>query len=126
MGGYDGASRQCLSTVERYDPGSNQWSFVADMSTRRSGAGTTALPLAGLPLTPAPCATSPPAPSSRLVKRGGVCVRVVLRCGRAQRAAVRGRGPRRAAGEEERGGVRPLGQRLEASLRHEHVSPKRR
>lgn len=40
VGGYDGASRQCLSTVEEYDPATNQWCYVADMSTRRSGAGT--------------------------------------------------------------------------------------
>lgn len=40
VGGYDGASRQCLSTVEEYDPVSDQWCYVADMSTRRSGAGT--------------------------------------------------------------------------------------
>ncbi|XP_072573426.1 kelch-like protein 3 isoform X2 [Paramormyrops kingsleyae] len=39
VGGYDGASRQCLSTVEAYDPVTNEWSYVADMSTRRSGAG---------------------------------------------------------------------------------------
>uniref|UniRef100_A0AAR2KPN7 Kelch-like protein 3 n=1 Tax=Pygocentrus nattereri TaxID=42514 RepID=A0AAR2KPN7_PYGNA len=41
VGGYDGASRQCLSTVEEYNPVSNKWGYVADMSTRRSGAGTT-------------------------------------------------------------------------------------
>lgn len=40
MGGYDGASRQCLSTVEQYNPATNEWTYVADMSTRRSGAGT--------------------------------------------------------------------------------------
>lgn len=39
VGGYDGASRQCLSSVEVYDPVTNQWCYVADMSTRRSGAG---------------------------------------------------------------------------------------
>lgn len=43
VGGYDGASRQCLSTVEEYDPVTNQWCYVADMSTRRSGAGTHAV-----------------------------------------------------------------------------------
>lgn len=43
VGGYDGGSRQCLSTVEEYDPVSDQWCYVADMSTRRSGAGTEAL-----------------------------------------------------------------------------------
>lgn len=39
VGGYDGASRQCLSTVEQYNPATNEWIYVADMSTRRSGAG---------------------------------------------------------------------------------------
>lgn len=39
VGGYDGASRQCLSTVEAYNPVSNEWTYVSDMSTRRSGAG---------------------------------------------------------------------------------------
>lgn len=39
VGGYDGASRQCLSSVECYDANSNEWSYVAEMSTRRSGAG---------------------------------------------------------------------------------------
>lgn len=39
VGGYDGASRQCLSTVEQYNPSTNEWSYVSDMSTRRSGAG---------------------------------------------------------------------------------------
>lgn len=39
VGGYDGSSRQCLSTVEEYDPVTDQWCYVADMSTRRSGAG---------------------------------------------------------------------------------------
>lgn len=40
VGGYDGASRQCLSTVEQYNPATNEWTYVADMSTRRSGAGS--------------------------------------------------------------------------------------
>lgn len=39
VGGYDGASRQCLSTVECYNYSSNEWSYVAEMGTRRSGAG---------------------------------------------------------------------------------------
>ena len=39
VGGYDGATRQCLSTVEAYNPKSNAWSFIAEMGTRRSGAG---------------------------------------------------------------------------------------
>ena len=65
VGGYDGASRQCLSSVERFDPPASfsspnsttftgcsaaqppphaaadigNWEPVADMSCRRSGAG---------------------------------------------------------------------------------------
>ena len=39
VGGYDGASRQCLSSVECYDANTNEWTYVAEMSTRRSGAG---------------------------------------------------------------------------------------
>ena len=38
VGGYDGNSRQCLQTVEVYDPEGNSWKFVAEMSARRSGA----------------------------------------------------------------------------------------
>lgn len=40
VGGYDGASRQCLSSVECYNPMTDMWSPVAEMSCRRSGAGT--------------------------------------------------------------------------------------
>uniref|UniRef100_A0A8C9RM30 Kelch like family member 2 n=1 Tax=Scleropages formosus TaxID=113540 RepID=A0A8C9RM30_SCLFO len=39
VGGYDGATRQCLSTVEAYNPKTNEWTYIAEMSTRRSGAG---------------------------------------------------------------------------------------
>lgn len=56
VGGYDGAQRQCLSSVERYDPDADEWTkgldktgldiissktfySVAEMTTRRSGAG---------------------------------------------------------------------------------------
>lgn len=38
-GGYDGASRQCLASVERYDLSTNTWRIVSEMSARRSGAG---------------------------------------------------------------------------------------
>ena len=38
VGGYDGNSRQCLQTVEVYDPEGSSWKFVAEMSARRSGA----------------------------------------------------------------------------------------
>ena len=43
VGGYDGASRQCLSSVERYDPVKNEWQFVTDMSVKRSGPGVSVL-----------------------------------------------------------------------------------
>lgn len=39
VGGYDGASRQCLSSVECYNPLTDKWIAVRDMSCRRSGAG---------------------------------------------------------------------------------------
>lgn len=38
MGGYCGLTRECLSSVERYDPASSKWSMVANMNVRRSGA----------------------------------------------------------------------------------------
>eukprot|EP00095_Tigriopus_kingsejongensis_P011750 snap_masked-scaffold241_size241811-processed-gene-0.2 protein:Tk11750 transcript:snap_masked-scaffold241_size241811-processed-gene-0.2-mRNA-1 annotation:"ring canal kelch homolog" len=39
VGGYDGNSRHCLSSVECYNPELDEWTPVADMSARRSGAG---------------------------------------------------------------------------------------
>ena len=39
VGGYDGNSRMCLSSVEVYHPVDDMWVRVADMSARRSGAG---------------------------------------------------------------------------------------
>nr|CAI5861458.1 unnamed protein product [Callosobruchus analis] len=39
VGGYDGASRQCLSSVECYTPEIDTWTSVPDMCSRRSGAG---------------------------------------------------------------------------------------
>ena len=36
---YQNFVRQCLSSVERYDPDADEWTKVADMTTRRSGAG---------------------------------------------------------------------------------------
>lgn len=39
VGGYDGNSRHCLSSVECYNPEVDTWTQVADMSARRSGAG---------------------------------------------------------------------------------------
>lgn len=41
VGGHDGWSY--LNTVERWDPQSKQWSFVAQMSVARSTAGVTVL-----------------------------------------------------------------------------------
>ena len=41
VGGYDGASRQCLSSVESYNPLCDTWLTVSEMSCRRSGAGMT-------------------------------------------------------------------------------------
>ena len=35
VGGYDGNSRQCLSSVEVYNPEQDIWSPVSDMSARR-------------------------------------------------------------------------------------------
>lgn len=37
VGGYDGTSRRCLSSVERYNPATNEWTSIADMNHRRSG-----------------------------------------------------------------------------------------
>ena len=36
---YLNLERQRLSSVERYDPDADEWTKVADMTTRRSGAG---------------------------------------------------------------------------------------
>ncbi len=38
VGGYDGNSRQCLSSVEVYAPDQDSWKRVKDMEARRSGA----------------------------------------------------------------------------------------
>jgi len=43
VGGYDGASRQCLSSVECYSPQVDKWTPVKEMSCRRSGAGRTGI-----------------------------------------------------------------------------------
>lgn len=37
--GYDGASRQCLASVERYEVQSDTWTQFTEMTARRSGAG---------------------------------------------------------------------------------------
>lgn len=36
MGGFDGVNR--LSSVERYDPQTNQWTLITSMNTERSDA----------------------------------------------------------------------------------------
>ena len=41
MGGFDGHVRQ--NTAERYEPASNQWSFIAPMTHQRSDASATSL-----------------------------------------------------------------------------------
>ena len=38
VGGYCGVSRECLDSVERYDPYTDIWTTVASMNCRRSGA----------------------------------------------------------------------------------------
>ena len=43
VGGYDGVARQCLNSVERYDPVSDEWSIVEPMNQRRSGAAVAVL-----------------------------------------------------------------------------------
>ena len=40
VGGYDGSNRHCLSSVECYNPETNSWVFVPDMTCKRSGAGS--------------------------------------------------------------------------------------
>lgn len=44
VGGYDGASRQCLCSVECYNPEMDAWTIVNDMNSRRSGAGMYSVP----------------------------------------------------------------------------------
>jgi N-acetylneuraminic acid mutarotase len=41
MGGYD--DRFIVTTVERYDPKTDRWSRIADMTVRRAFASATAL-----------------------------------------------------------------------------------
>ena len=43
VGGYDGVARQCLNSVERYDPEADAWSSVEPMTQRRSGAAVAVL-----------------------------------------------------------------------------------
>lgn len=35
VGGFNGA--ECLNTAERYDPGTDNWTFITSMQQRRSG-----------------------------------------------------------------------------------------
>ena len=39
IGGYDGTSRNCLSSVERYNVLTDSWQLVCEMGSRRSGPG---------------------------------------------------------------------------------------
>lgn len=41
MGGYNGRTR--MSSVERYDPDSNQWELIASMLKQRSDASAAVL-----------------------------------------------------------------------------------
>lgn len=41
VGGLDDAT--CFNTVERYDPGRDNWSFIAPMETPRGGVGVATL-----------------------------------------------------------------------------------
>lgn len=43
VGGYDGVARQCLNSVECYDPEADEWSMVEPMTQRRSGAAVAVL-----------------------------------------------------------------------------------
>lgn len=90
VGGYDGATRQCLSTVEAYNPKNNTWSYIAEMGTRRSGAGV---------CEHTHCRTLSNA--GQCPPRHEVLPRVLLRCRRVKRLVVCRRGARRSAGEEE-------------------------
>lgn len=119
VGGYDGATRQCLSTVEAYNPKSNTWSYIAEMGTRRSGAGVcgwVCLCVYALSLidwqTP------------RNDIRRSRCF-VLLRCRCVKRFTVRRRGARWAAGEEELRSLRSDHQQLATGGGHEHVSAQR-
>ena len=54
VGGYDGNSRQCLSSVEVYNPDQDLWSPVSDMSARRSVYNITDLAHTALSSSPGP------------------------------------------------------------------------
>ena len=43
VGGYDGVARQCLNSVERYEPATDEWVQVEPMGQRRSGAAVVVL-----------------------------------------------------------------------------------
>ena len=38
VGGYDGVARQCLNSVEVYNPEDDEWTLIEPMIQRRSGA----------------------------------------------------------------------------------------
>lgn len=43
VGGYDGNVRECLESVEIYDPRANKWHFGPALMCKRSGAGVVAV-----------------------------------------------------------------------------------
>ena len=43
VGGYDGIARQCLDSVECYNPEVDEWRCVESMTQRRSGAAVAVL-----------------------------------------------------------------------------------
>ena len=43
VGGYDGVARQCLNSVERYNPLTDEWVLIEPMNQRRSGAAVAVL-----------------------------------------------------------------------------------
>lgn len=43
VGGYDGVSRLCLNSVERYNPRTDKWTYIDGMLQRRSGAAVTVM-----------------------------------------------------------------------------------
>lgn len=131
VGGYDGATRQCLSTVEAYNPKSNTWNYIAEMGTRRSGAGGNAC----VHCCWQTCKNilSNNATFYKTFHRGkrfiSYCkprLQCLLRCGCVKRFTLCCGGTRWSVGEEELWSLWSGLQQLETSSRHEHVSTQRR
>ncbi|CAF87792.1 unnamed protein product [Tetraodon nigroviridis] len=128
VGGYDGATRQCLSTVEAYNPKNNTWSYIAEMGTRRSGAGVGVLK--GLlyavgghdgPLVRKSCEVYDPATNSWRAGGGHEHVSAQRRCLRRQQPAVRGGRRRRQLQPGLRGVLQPSVRQVDAAAHlHEH------